>query len=116
MTRHTFTIPTNLDGCLVDELLAAGIEASVYVESDVLAFYTDADESAVRSVVEAHDPSAPTPLRPTPEERIATLEAEVKGIKDRAAVEAAKATQPPRVSPKPSPRAANSCGTAFDAI
>lgn len=64
MTRHTFEVPVGIVGDqLADEMRAAGVEASVYIESDMLAVYADADEATVRALVEAHSP----PPSPTPE-------------------------------------------------
>ena len=69
--------PDALHGtALAAELRAAGIDVAddaVTVVGDVLRIGSDADEAAVRAVVDAHVPPEPTPPPPTAGERLDAL-------------------------------------------
>lgn len=63
MAEYHFPLsgPEAVNGdALTDELAAAGITANVYVAGD-LVVVADADEAAVRAVVDAHTPPPPPP-------------------------------------------------------
>lgn len=78
-------VPTTKQIDLLLLTAEVGVGLSMSQQDDVRTITGDVDQAVLEAAVEAHAAPAESP------DRIEALEAEVQGIKDRAAAEAAKA-------------------------
>lgn len=88
-------VPADIDGDqLKAELVEAGFLTSLYVSGEELVLVDLDDDAAakVAEVVAGHVPVPPPPPALTLADRLALIELEVRGIKERAGAEAAKAS------------------------
>lgn len=83
---------------LRDELADALDIPAPYVDvyPDRLEVVGEVDESMRDTIVQTVDAHVPQAPPPSAEERLAALEAEVRGIRDRSAIEAAKSVTTPQ--------------------